>query len=136
MDRRPSTSRDAARSRSPEAPVSHVDDLQVVQMELGILRDQIWVLDQPELQVVEYEEPVDQEEYADPFDQDLHPQEILRILCGRGRHTEYLVRWSDGEQTVNSAAQITDFAPDLLLKWRRANATANNRRSRERRRQN
>lgn len=61
--------------------------------------------------------------------------EILGLLgTGRGRHTRYTVRWSDGRHTGNSAGEIQRVAPELLRSWRRANSTQNNRNSRERKR--
>lgn len=104
-------------------------------MEIGILRLQLIVFDDPTLHIPATADDafaiVDEEEEEE---HGANPVAILRIFHGRGRNTKYLVEWSDGRLTINSAPQISDFAPELLRSWRRANATRNNRLSRERKR--
>lgn len=119
-------------SRSP-LPVSQ---LQEIDIQLSILRGQLLAIDDP----IQQETPAREEEEenlppVDGEDEQVQPTAILGLLgTGRGRYTRYKVSWSDGSQTANSAGEISELAPDLLRAWRRANATKNNRNSRNRKR--
>lgn len=110
-------------------------NLQDVQMQLSIFQIQLESLDLIQEGGDDVEEDEDDDEVTIIEERgpiDLEPVEVLgRIGTGRGRHTRYRVLWSDGSMTFNGVREVEELAMDLLLRWRRANATENNRRSRE-----
>lgn len=141
------TVEESRRSRSPSSqPPSQDDrplsqtrsDLQEVQMQLGIFQNQIESLNTIQEAGEEAEED-DEEEDLEEFElgddsevEIIEPVEVVgRIGTGRGPHTRYRVRWSDGSMTFNKANEVKRIAPALLARWQRANATQNNRNSRE-----
>ena len=64
------------------------------------------------------------------------PTAIIDLVgTGRGPNTKYRILWSDGIQTFNKAADVKASIPEMLQKWQRARYTANNRKSREAKRE-
>lgn len=104
-------------------------------IEINPLKNQLRDIDQPVVCEAGHETPdIEPEEQ---LEEGVNPVEILGLLgTGRGRHTKYSVRWSDGRFTVNTSEEIASVAPHLLRRWRRANATQNNKKSRENKRSN
>lgn len=130
-----------SRSRSPLsqddsrvnslAVVPWTPQLQNLQMDIAILQNQLEVIEtlpNRERENPELIDIPDNESIISEDDNDYRPVPIqISGYFGRGRHTKYVVEWSDGSATLNKTADVSNSVPWLLADWRRKQRAFNQR---------
>ena len=118
------------------SPLLH-PELQDIQIELGVLQRRVeeTQVEPPSIRRLEDVELIEREGGRAEEEEEIGitPVEIFHHV-GRGRHTRYLVAWSDDSRTIHPTRIIEARAGPLLLDYRRRCRARNTRLCRERKR--
>ena len=97
-------------------------ELQEVQMQISILEHQLELAaEMPARNQPSNDINLDDNVSIASYDDDAIVRQPLDIIgdIGRGRHTKYIIQWSDGTETVNKTRDVQNCAPRLLETYRR-----------------
>lgn len=121
-------------SSSAALLLHQIPDLQEVQMQITILENQLRAADQLPART----QPLDKIELSDnesvaSEDEDPVTRQPVDIVgdIGRGQNIKYVIKWSDGTETLNRTRDVQRCAPVLLEIYRRRIRARNTRICRE-----
>lgn len=149
----PRIPRDISRSRSPVSPScsqvlqsdppilqldsqeSLLEELQDIDMQIGIIRNQLKLLAKSIKNNSEVEIKIEENTQMVESNNDLDPLKVIgRYGTGRGRHTHYIVLWSDESETLHHVSEIKACVPEMFEAYQKENRAKNTRNCRERQR--